>query len=152
MYKYHITPHDLSPVVPMAAAYIDASPVRNLANPAAGHIKEPASPSLLPVPLSRLGQPNPYCITSFFLEIIRSLTALSQTSIVFGMHSLGLSVVFAALAAFAPANAALPDNALDFHLALMSRQAPGTPAYDCHFNCGKEVFWHSCLLKELRIN
>ncbi|KAK3308527.1 uncharacterized protein B0T15DRAFT_524618 [Chaetomium strumarium] len=55
------------------------------------------------------------------------------------MYSRGLSVVFAALPAFAAVNAALPDNGLDFHIALMSRQAPGTPAYDCHFNCGSTI-------------
>ncbi|KAK4239394.1 hypothetical protein C8A03DRAFT_32566 [Achaetomium macrosporum] len=55
------------------------------------------------------------------------------------MRSLGLTVVFAALAAFAPVNAALADDGLDFHRALMSRQAPGTPAYDCHFNCGNTI-------------
>lgn len=28
----------------------------------------------------------------------------------------------------------------DEHIAiLLSRQAPGTPAYDCHYNCGKSI-------------
>ena len=50
------------------------------------------------------------------------------------MHSF-VPVAVAALAPFAAASAVLPEF-LDFSV-LISRQAPGTPAYECHSDCGK---------------
>ncbi|KXX74121.1 hypothetical protein MMYC01_206934 [Madurella mycetomatis] len=52
------------------------------------------------------------------------------------MHSLRLSSCLAALTAFS-VNAALPDS--DAYALLLSRQAPGTPLFECHENCGNTI-------------
>lgn len=52
------------------------------------------------------------------------------------MHSF-VPVAVAALAPFAAASAVLPEL-VDFSV-LISRQEPGTPAYQCHYDCGR--FW-----------
>jgi uncharacterized lipoprotein YajG len=54
---------------------------------------------------------------------------------VFEMRGLQLSACVALLAACA-ANASLLNSEPDYAL-ILSRQAPGTPQFECHSNCGK---------------
>jgi hypothetical protein len=58
------------------------------------------------------------------------------------MHTSRLLSFFALLTAYV-ANASLLDSNTDYAL-ILSRQAPGTPQYECHSNCGKSVLLLFC--------